>query len=260
MKIPAPSNRWPSDGLPVSSRSADSNGRVIRYTFADGTQYLEPVEPLSEQYINSAAVTVPGGIALSRGKGLTGAARAIAAEAIDDAATSRASQAANAATGGYLRWIPAPIASILFGGKPEPRVWGVVDDAAEAAKDAGTEVPKGADDTIPPATGSTISPGLGTPLSDHIGSTQFQSLVRNIDTVDGNDLAENLWPANNRKGYIIAHGTTADAVRKLRREISMMRITHLSSSSRERSIQHWSCDHADPGRTVATRAVVKDAQ
>ena len=121
-------------GAPISSRDVDSAGRVIRYTFADGTQYLEPVEPPSEQYINSAAVMVPGGVALSRGKGLTGAARAIAAEAIDDAATSRASQAANAATGGYLRWIPAPIASILFGGKPKPRVSGVVDNAAEAAK------------------------------------------------------------------------------------------------------------------------------
>ena len=106
MKSPAPSKRWPSDGLPVSSRSADSNGRVIRYTFADGSSYMEPVEPPSEQYINSAAVMVPGGIALSRGKGLTDAARAIAAEAIDDAATGRAGQAANAATGGCLRWIP----------------------------------------------------------------------------------------------------------------------------------------------------------
>ena len=89
---------------------------------------------------------VPGGIALSRGKGLAGAARAIAAEAIDDAATSRASQAANVVTGGYLGWIPAPIASILFGGKPKPRVSGVVDDAAEAAKDAGTVATKSADD------------------------------------------------------------------------------------------------------------------
>ena len=133
-------------GLPVSRRAADSNGRVVVYTFTDGTTYMEPVEPPSEQYINSAAVMVPGGIALSRGKGLAGAARAIAAEAIDDAATSRASQAANAATGGYLRWIPAPIASILFGGKPKPRVSGIVDDAAEAAKDAGTVATKSADD------------------------------------------------------------------------------------------------------------------
>jgi hypothetical protein len=124
-------------GLPVARRAADSNGRVVVYTFTDGTTYMEPVEPPSEQYINSAAVMVPGGIALSRGKGLAGAARAIAAEAIDDAATSRASQAANVVTGGYLKWIPAPIASILFGGKPKPRVSGVVDDAADAAKDAG---------------------------------------------------------------------------------------------------------------------------
>ncbi len=120
-------------GLPVSRRAADSNGRVVVYTFTDGTTYMEPVEPPSEHYINSAAVMVPGGIALSRGKGLAGAARAIAAEAIDDAATSRASQAANAATGGYLKWIPAPIASILFGGKPKPRVSGVVDDGAAGA-------------------------------------------------------------------------------------------------------------------------------
>ena len=60
-------------------------------------------------------------------------------------ATSRASQAANVVTGGYLGWIPAPIASILFGGKPKPRVSGIVDDAAEAAKDAGTTAAKGAD-------------------------------------------------------------------------------------------------------------------
>ncbi len=133
-------------GLPVSRRAADSNGRVVVYTFTDGTTYMEPVEPPSEQYIDSAAVMVPGGIALSRGKGLSGAARAIAAEAIDDAATSRASQAANVVTGGYLKWIPAPIASILFGGKPKPHVSGVVDDAAEAAKDAGTLATKSADD------------------------------------------------------------------------------------------------------------------
>jgi guanyl-specific ribonuclease Sa len=135
-------------GPPVSSRSADSNGRVIVYTFADGSSYMEPVEPPSEQHINSAAVMVPGGIALSRGKGLAGAARAIAAEAIDDAATSRASQAANVVTGGYLGWIPAPIASILFGGKPKPRVTGIVDDAAEAAKDAGTAAAKVTDDGV----------------------------------------------------------------------------------------------------------------
>ena len=121
---------------------------MVVYTFTDGTTSMEPVEPPSEQYINSAAVMVPGGIALSRGKGLAGAARAIAAEAIDDAATSRASQAANVVTGGYLKWIPAPIASILFGGKPKPRVSGVVDDGAEAAKDAGTAAAKASDDGV----------------------------------------------------------------------------------------------------------------
>jgi len=111
---------------------------VVAYSFVNGITYMELVEPPAEQYINSTMAVIPGGIALSRGKGLAGAARAIAAESIDDAATSRASQAANVVTGGYLGWVPAPIASILFGGKPKPRVSGVVDDAAEAAKDAAT--------------------------------------------------------------------------------------------------------------------------
>ena len=40
---------------------------MVVYTFTDGTTYTEPVEPPAEQYIDSAAVMVPGGIALSRG-------------------------------------------------------------------------------------------------------------------------------------------------------------------------------------------------
>ena len=147
-------------GLPVSRRAADSNGRVVVYTFTDGTTYMEPVEPPSEQYIDSAAFKVPGGIALSRGKGLSGAARAIAAEAIDDAATSRASQAANAGTGGYLKWIPAPIASILFGGKLKPRVSGVVDDAAEAGRRAG-----GVEEAAQPVARNSTAPGSYRPNS-----------------------------------------------------------------------------------------------
>ncbi len=34
-------------GLPVSRRAADSNGRVVVYTFTDGTTSMEPVEPPS---------------------------------------------------------------------------------------------------------------------------------------------------------------------------------------------------------------------
>ena len=147
-------------GLPVSRRAADSNGRVVVYTFTDGTTYMEPVEPPSEQYIDSAAVMVPGGIALSRGKGLSGAARAIAAEAIDDAATSRASQAANVVTGGSLKWIPAPIASILFGGKLKPRVSGVVDDAADAGRRAG-----GVEEAAQPVARNSTAPGSYRPNS-----------------------------------------------------------------------------------------------
>ena len=147
-------------GLPVSRRAADSNGRVVVYTFTDGTTYMEPVEPPSEQYIDSAAVMVPGGIALSRGKGLSGAARAIAAEAIDDAATSRASQAANVVTGGYLKWIPAPIASILFGGKLKPRVSGVVDDAGDAGRRAG-----GVEEAAQPVARNSTAPGSYRPNS-----------------------------------------------------------------------------------------------
>ena len=158
-------------GLPVSRRAADSNGRVVVYTFTDGTTYMEPVEPPSEQYINSAAVMVPGGIALSRGKGLAGAARAIAAEAIDDAATSRASQAANAATGGYLKWIPAPIASILFGGKPKPRVTGTADEAADAAGRRATSPSEAVPNS---ASKSSDSPSTATsdPLSDSVSSSR----------------------------------------------------------------------------------------
>ena len=158
-------------GLPVSRRAADSNGRVVVYTFTDGTTYMEPVEPPSEQYINSAAVIVPGGIALSRGKGLAGAARAIAAEAIDDAATSRASQAANAATGGYLKWIPAPIASILFGGKPKPRVTGTADEAADAAGRRATSPSEAVPNS---ASKSSDSPSTATsdPLSDSVSSSR----------------------------------------------------------------------------------------
>jgi len=158
-------------GLPVARRAADSNGRVVVYTFTDGTTYMEPVEPPSEQYINSAAVMVPGGIALSRGKGLAGAARAIAAEAIDDAATSRASQAANAATGGYLKWIPAPIASILFGGKPKPRVTGTADEAADAAGRRATSPSEAVPNS---ASKSSDSPSTATsdPLSDGVSSSR----------------------------------------------------------------------------------------
>ena len=45
-------------GIPVSVRAGDSNGRVMICTFADGTCYIEPVEPPSEQYIDSAAAVL----------------------------------------------------------------------------------------------------------------------------------------------------------------------------------------------------------
>jgi hypothetical protein len=45
-------------GPPVSVRAGDSNGRVLIYSFADGTRYMEPVEPPSEQYIDSAAAVL----------------------------------------------------------------------------------------------------------------------------------------------------------------------------------------------------------
>ncbi len=45
-------------GMPVSVRAGDSNGRVMISTFADGTSYMEPVEPPSEQYIDSAAAVL----------------------------------------------------------------------------------------------------------------------------------------------------------------------------------------------------------
>ncbi|MEI8366946.1 MAG: hypothetical protein WCJ31_00820 [Planctomycetia bacterium] len=198
-------------GLPVSRRAADSNGRVVVYTFTDGTTYMEPVEPPSEQYINSAAVMVPGGVALSRGKGLTGAARAIAAEAIDDAATSRASQAANAATGGYLRWIPAPIASILFGGKPKPRVSGVVDDGAEAVKNAATTAAKGADDVVEAVGARGVRP-TGTPVPRQhtrvfraVGEDEYHDIVSTGRLREGPNSLEGKWFADSLDGAI-AHG------------------------------------------------------
>jgi guanyl-specific ribonuclease Sa len=110
---------------------------VIVYTFADGKSYMEPVEPPSEQYIDSAAAMIPGGIALRSGKGGLVASRAIAAEAIEDAIASEASQAAIAVSGGYLSWVPAPIIAILFGARPKAKP-GLVDDATDAAKSAGT--------------------------------------------------------------------------------------------------------------------------
>jgi hypothetical protein len=128
-------------GLPVSSRYADSGGRVIVYTFADGKSYMEPVEPPSEQYIDSAAAMLPGAIALRGGKGGLVASRAIAAEAIEDAIASEANQAAIAVSGGYLSWVPAPIIAILFGARPKAKP-GLVDDATDAAKSAGTAAAK----------------------------------------------------------------------------------------------------------------------
>ena len=132
-------------GPPVSSRSADSNGRVIVYTFADGSSYMEPVEPPSEQYIDSAAAMIPGGIALSRGKGVLVASGAVAADLVEDAVTNRAREAADDATGGRLAGIPDPILAILLGARPKAKP-GVVDDAAAGAKNAGTTAAKGADD------------------------------------------------------------------------------------------------------------------
>ena len=137
-------------GSPISVRAADSKGRVLAYTFADGTSYMEPVEPPSEQYINSAAAVLPGAIALRGGKGAIGAARAIATEAIEDALSDRASQAADDATGGYLGSIPVPLLQIILGARPKPRP-GVIDDAADSAKNAGTAVARGADDVPEPA-------------------------------------------------------------------------------------------------------------
>ena len=84
----------------VSSRAVDSAGRVIRYTFANGITYMEPVEPPSEQYIDSIVAMAPGGIALRSGKGVAGASRAIAAEIVEDALANRAGQAADDASGG----------------------------------------------------------------------------------------------------------------------------------------------------------------
>jgi hypothetical protein len=154
---------------------------------------------------------VPGGIALSRGKGLAGAARAIAAEAIDDAATSRASQAANVVTGGYLRWIPAPIASILFGGKPKQRVSGVVDDTAEAAKDAGTAAAKGADDVVEAVGGRGVRP-TGTPVPQQhtrvfraVGEDEYQDIVSTGRLREGPNSLEGKWFADSLDGAI-AHG------------------------------------------------------
>ena len=122
-------------GRPVSSRSADSNGRVIVYTFADGSRYMEPVEPPSEQHIDSTLAMIPGGIALKSGKGVFVASGAVAAELVEDAVTNRAREAADDATGGRLAWIPHPILAILLGARPKAKP-GVLDDAGDLAKRA----------------------------------------------------------------------------------------------------------------------------
>ena len=108
-------------GLPVSRRAADSNGRVVVYTFTDGTTYMEPLEPPSEQYIDSATAIIPGGIALSRGKGALVASRAVMAEVIEDTITNRATEAASEATGGYVSFFPPGILAVLLSGKLKPR-------------------------------------------------------------------------------------------------------------------------------------------
>jgi hypothetical protein len=171
-------------GAPVSSRYADSKGRVVVYTFADGSRYLEPVEPPSEQYIDSAAAMIPGGIALKSGKGGLVATRAVVAEAFEDAVANRAGQAASAASGGYLSWVPAPILSILLGAKPKAKP-GVVDDAAEAAKDASTTAAKGADDVADPIGGATSS-SMPAPrsLTDIQARDWYNDRVKEIDAVE----------------------------------------------------------------------------
>ena len=97
---------------------------------------MEPVEPPSEQYIDSAAAMIPGAIALSRGKGVLVASGAVAAEVIEDAVTNRAREAADDATGGRLAWIPHPILAILIGARPKAKP-GAVNDAAEGVKRGG---------------------------------------------------------------------------------------------------------------------------
>ena len=57
-------------GMPVSVRAGDSNGRVLMYTFADGTSYMEPVEPPSEQYIDSAAAVLAAASVFRGGRAL----------------------------------------------------------------------------------------------------------------------------------------------------------------------------------------------
>ena len=108
-------------GAPISSQAVDSAGRVIKYTFADGTQYLQPVEPPSEQYIDSAAAMIPGGIALKSGKGAFVASGAVMTEVIEDTITNRASEAASQATGGYVSFFPPGVLAALLSGKLKPR-------------------------------------------------------------------------------------------------------------------------------------------
>ena len=132
-------------GMPVSSRSADSHGRVIVYTFADGSRYMEPVEPPSEQYIDSAEMMLPAVGVLNSGKAPASAALAVLVEAIEDSAMNRVGEAAADASDGYIAGPVLPILAILFGARPRPKP-GVLDDAADAAKNAGTAAAKGADD------------------------------------------------------------------------------------------------------------------
>ena len=94
---------------------------------------MEPVEPPSQQYIDSTAAILPGAIALKGGKGALVASRAIAAEAIEDAVANRAGEAVNDASGGRLASIPVPLIPIILGARPKPKA-GVLDDAADAAK------------------------------------------------------------------------------------------------------------------------------
>ena len=108
-------------GAPISSRDVDSAGRVIRYTFADGSSYMEPVEPPSEQYIDSAAAMIPGGIALKSGKGVFVASGAVMTEVIEDTITNRASETASQATGGYVSFFPPGVLAALLSGKLKPR-------------------------------------------------------------------------------------------------------------------------------------------
>jgi len=129
----------------VSSRAVDSAGRVIRYTFANGITYMEPVEPPSEQYIDSIVAMAPGGIALRSGKGVAGASRAIAAEIVEDALANRAGQAADDASGGRLGSMSGPLIPIILGARPKPKP-GIVGDVAEATQNAGTAAARSADD------------------------------------------------------------------------------------------------------------------